>query len=249
MSISAIPRTAPFSEDEIAILNRVIAPATPIQRAWLAGFLTGLDAAAGGQLQTAAPPKASEPLTILFATESGNSEKLAADTAKAARKKGFKPTVIDFADLTPADLTKAKKLLVIAATWGEGDPPARAVRPYEDFMSDAQPRLEGLEFGVLALGDTAYADFCGVGRKIDERLEALGGKRVVERVECDLDFQTPAANWIEATLETIAPAQQPGSGHVIEVDFGARQAVVPDAPVQGEVVDHVNLNSSRSAKE
>ncbi len=249
MSLSPIPNAAPFSEDEIAMLNRVIAPATPIQRAWLAGFLTGLDAAAGGHPQTAAPPKASEPLTILFATESGNSEKLAADAAKAARKKGFKPTVIDFADLTPADLTKAKKLLVIAATWGEGDPPARAVRPYEDFMSDAQPRLEGLEFGVLALGDTAYADFCGVGRKIDERLEALGGKRVVERVECDLDFQTPAANWIEATLETIAPAPQPGSGHVIEVDFGARQAVVPDAPVEGQIVDHVNLNSSRSAKE
>ena len=68
MSLSSIPNTAPFSEDEIAILNRVIAPATPIQRAWLAGFLTGLDAAAGVQPQTAAPPKASEPLTILFAT-------------------------------------------------------------------------------------------------------------------------------------------------------------------------------------
>ena len=181
--------------------------------------------------------------------QSGNSEKLAADTAKAARKKGFKPTVIDFADLKPGDLTKAKKLIVIAATWGEGDPPARAIRTYEDLMSDAAPRIEGVEFGVLALGDTAYVDFCGVGKKIDERLEALGGKRIAERVDCDLDFQAPAAGWIESTLETIAPAPVVGTGHVIEVDFGARQAVISDTPVEGEVVDHINLNSSRSAKE
>jgi sulfite reductase (NADPH) flavoprotein alpha-component len=249
MTVSSIPNTAPFSEDEIAILNRVIAPATPLQRAWLAGFLTGLDAAAGVQPQAAAAPKAAEPLTILFATESGNSEKLAADMAKAARKKGFKPVTIDFADVTPADYTKAKKLIVIAATWGEGDPPARAVRAYEELMSDAAPRIEGVEFGVLALGDTAYVDFCGIGKKIDERLEALGGKRVAERVDCDLDYQSPAAGWIEATLETIAPKQAAGSGHVIEVDFGARQAVVSDTPVAGEIVDHINLNSSRSAKE
>jgi sulfite reductase (NADPH) flavoprotein alpha-component len=249
MSHSSIPNTAPFSEEEIAILNRVVAPATAIQRAWLAGFLTGLDAAHGTQPQAAPAAKASEPLTILFATESGNSEKLAADVAKAARKKGFKPNVVDFADLTPADLTKAKKLLVIAATWGEGDPPARAVRTYEELMSDAAPRIDGVEFGVLALGDTAYADFCGVGKKIDERLEALGGKRAVERVDCDLDYQAPAAGWIESTLETIAPAQPAGGGHVIEVDFGARQAAVSDVPVAGEIVDHVNLNSSWSAKE
>ncbi len=251
MSLSSIPNTAPFSEDEIAILNRVIAPATPLQRAWLAGFLTGLDAAQGigAAAQPSAPAKAAEPLTILFATESGNSEKLAADIAKAARKKGFKPNVVDFGDLQMADLAKAKKLLVIAATWGEGDPPSRAVRAYEELMSDAAPKLDGIEFGVLALGDTAYVDFCGTGRKIDERLEALGGKRVVDRVDCDLDYQAPASGWIEATLDTIAPAPAVGGGHVIEVDFGARQAMVPDAPVTAEVVDHINLNSSRSAKE
>ncbi|BCJ92093.1 sulfite reductase [NADPH] flavoprotein alpha-component [Terrihabitans soli] len=270
MSSTPIPSTAPFNEEEIARLNQVMSNSTPLQRAWLAGFLTGYDVGAGispqqlqyqtqglaqalGQVQAApaAESKTSEPLTIVFATESGNSEKLAADMAKAARKKGFKPNVVDFADLKPADLTKAKKLIVIAATWGEGDPPARAVRAYEELMSDAAPKLDGVEFGVLALGDTAYVDFCGVGKKIDERLEALGGKRAVKRVDCDLDFQTPASKWIESTLDTIAPAPAagaPASGQLIEVDFGAR-APVSDAPFQGEIVDHVNLNSSRSAKE
>jgi sulfite reductase (NADPH) flavoprotein alpha-component len=269
-SSSPIPSSAPFNEEEIARLNQVMAVSTPLQRAWLAGFLTGYDVGAGispqqlqyqtqglahalGQAQPApaAEAKTSEPLTILFATESGNSEKLAADMAKAARKKGFKPNVVDFADLKPADLTKAKKLIVIAATWGEGDPPARAVNAYQELMSDAAPKLDGVEFGVLALGDTAYVDFCGIGKKIDERLEALGGKRAVKRVDCDLDFQSPASKWIESTLDTIAPAPvagAPAGGHIIEVDFGAR-APVSDAPFDGEIVDHINLNSSRSAKE
>jgi sulfite reductase (NADPH) flavoprotein alpha-component len=246
-----IPNTAPFTEEDIGLLNRVIAPSSPVQRAWLAGFLAGLDAAAGtgAAAAPARAAKASEPLTILFMTESGNAEKLASDTAKAARKKGFKPNIVDMADLTPEDLTRAKKLIVIAATWGEGDPPSRGVHAFELLMSNAAPRVEGVEFGVLALGDTAYVDFCSIGRRIDERLEALGGTRAVERVDCDLDFAGPAAGWIEATLEKIAPADTGDAGSVIEVDFGARQAVVPDSPVTVEVVDHINLNSSRSDKE
>src|SRR5689334_1554624 len=113
MSSWPIPGTAPFAPEEIEILNRVVAPATPIQRAWLAGFLAGLDAAHGvsgaalavpaaaaqGAAQPAAPAQPAEPLTIVYATESGNSEKLAGDMAKAARKMNLKPTLIDMADL------------------------------------------------------------------------------------------------------------------------------------------------------
>ena len=86
---------------------------------------------------------------------------------------------------------------MIAATWGEGEPPARAARAYAELMGDAAPRLDGVEFGVLALGDTAYVEFCAIGKAIDERLEALGGKRVADRVDCDLDFAAPAAAWID----------------------------------------------------
>src|ERR1044072_6367141 len=76
MSASPIPRTAPFADDEIEILNRVVGPATAVQRAWLPGFLAGLHASSGvaGSVQAAGAPQRAEPLTILYATESGNSE-------------------------------------------------------------------------------------------------------------------------------------------------------------------------------
>ncbi|WP_375463421.1 sulfite reductase flavoprotein subunit alpha [uncultured Methylobacterium sp.] len=248
-----LPRSAPFGDSERASLDAVLAGATAVQRAWLAGFLAGMDAA-GGQpaAAPAAQPKASEPLTVIYASESGNSERLASDVAKLARKQGFKPKVVDFADLDVATLPRAGKLVAIAATWGEGEPPARAIRAYGDLMGDAAPRLDGMEFAVLALGDTSYAEFCATGKALDARFEALGGRRAAARADLDLDFETPAADWIKATLKALAPAP---ADNVVAVDF-ARAAAADDAdaepsrdPVVVEVVEHVNLNSSRSDKE
>jgi sulfite reductase (NADPH) flavoprotein alpha-component len=261
MAFSPIPNTAPFGQEEIDILNRVMAPATPVQRAWLAGFLAGFDAAAAGgaalapttfpaaAAQPAVAAQPAEPLTILYATESGNSERLAADMAKAARKMGFKPTLLDMADLEMAQLASAKRLIVIAATWGEGDPPARVVRAYGELMGDGAPRLDGVPFGVLALGDTAYAEFCAVGKALDARLQALGAERVIDRVDCDLDFQEPAGKWIASALKALAPEDIERS-RVIAVDFGAKAAPAAElGPVEAEIIEMIDLNSSQSDKE
>ncbi len=252
----ALPKTAPFSEEDVDLLNHVVGPASPLQRAWLAGFLAGVESASSGEGEAAlpsAPARPAEPLTIVFASESGNSEKLAGDMAKAARKLGLKPNVVDMADLELATLTSAKRLVFIAATWGEGEPPARAVRVYNELMGEGAPRLDGVEFGVLALGDTAYAEFCAIGKKIDERLAALGAKRVVDRVDCDLDFAEPSSKWIGDALKVLTPpdaGRSQGNGRVIAVDFGGKPAASPNTDiVEAEIVEHVNLNSSRSDKE
>ena len=250
-AFAGIPKTAPFSEEDVDLLNRVVGPASPLQRTWLAGFLAGVEAAHGGVAvaEPAAPPRAAEPLTIVYASESGNSEKLAGDMAKAARKLGFKPSVVDMAELELATLTKAKRLAVIAATWGEGEPPGRAARVYNELMGEGAPRLDGVEFGVLALGDTAYVEFCAIGKKIDERLAALGARRVADRVDCDLDFAEAAGQWIDGALKALSPADL-GNAKVIAVDFGGKPAASPNTDVvEAEVTAHVNLNSSRSAKE
>src|SRR3954454_2730900 len=109
--------------------------------------------------------------------------------------------VVGMGDADFTSLHDMKRVNMIGGTWGEGEPPGRAVHAYKTLMSDAAPRLDGVEFGVLALGDTAYAEFCAIGKAIDARLEALGGKRAAERVDCDLDFAGPAAKWIDDTLK------------------------------------------------
>ncbi len=249
---ATIPKTAPFSEEDVALLNRVVGPASPIQRAWLAGFLAGVELV-GGQTLPAPAAKTAAPLTIVYASESGNCETLAGDLAQQARKLGFKPQVVDMAELDLATLAKAKRLVVIAATWGEGEPPARATRVYNELMGEGAPRLDGVEYGVLALGDTAYAEFCAVGRKIDERLAALGAKRAVERVDCDLDFAESSTRWLADALKALTPPDADRgqeSGRVIAVDFGGKPAAAPSTDiVEAEIIEHVNLNSSRSAKE
>lgn len=250
-----LPLTAPFADAERAALDGVLGGATALQRAWLAGFLAGLDAGQGASVAAPvalAPPRAAQPLTIVYATESGNCERLANDTAAAARKRGFRPKLIDMADLDVASLQGTPDLLMIAATWGEGEPPARAAHPYAALMGDGAPRLEGTRFSVLALGDTSYAGFCTVGKELDARLESLGAVRAAPRVDCDLEYAVPAKAWIDASLLALAPVTvDPIADNVVAF---ARAAPAEDAvdlsrePFMAEVIEHHDLTSSRSSK-
>ena len=138
-----LPETAPFPADQIVALNRIISRTNAEQRTWLSGFLAGYQAATAPQPAAAAPPARRAPLTILFATESGNAEALADAARKAAGKLGFAARVLDMADATPAQIAGAQNLLVIASTWGEGDPPQRAIDFFAALMADDAPRLEG----------------------------------------------------------------------------------------------------------
>jgi sulfite reductase (NADPH) flavoprotein alpha-component len=254
-----LPKNAPFTPEDIDALNSVVARTTPQQRAWLAGFFAGFEAAqaGGAQPQPAAPAKPRQALTVLYASESGNAEALAMRTKKLAQKHGLDARIVDFADADMSVLSKAKNLMVFASTWGEGDPPSRAVDFYTALMGDGAPRIEGVRFAVLALGDTAYAQFCATGRAIDERLEALGGKRAFDRVDLDLDYSKQAAEWTEKALTELAPAEAAGTATVVHVDFkGGAHAPDDDEPqftaenpLTGEISTLVNLNGSGSTRE
>lgn len=254
-----LPKTAPFSSDEIDTLNRLVARSSPLQRSWLSGFLAGIDSANGyAQQQPLAPTRAKEKLTIIYGSETGNSESLALKARKAAQKLGFDARVLDMADASPAALTGIRNLIAIVATWGEGDPPQRAADFYKELMADAAPRLEGLRFAVLALGDTAYANFCATGRAIDERLEALGATRVTDRVDLDLDFAKKAVAWIDSTLAALVTAESaPVSATVVHVDFKAgahvddadEPAFDAESPLAAEISEIVNLNGTGSSSE
>jgi sulfite reductase (NADPH) flavoprotein alpha-component len=124
-------------------------------------------------------------------------------------------------------------------------------------MSDAAPRIEGVRFAVLALGDTAYAQFCATGKAIDQRLEALGGTRAFDRVDLDLDYAKQAAEWTEKALTELAPADATGTATVVHVDFkgGAQFAdddepqFTAENPLTGEISALVNLNGTGSTRE
>ncbi len=253
-----LPKNAPFTAEDIDVLNSVVARTTPQQRSWLAGFFAGFEAAqSGGQVLPAAAAKPRQPLTILYASESGNCEALAMRAKKNAQKHGLDAKVFDFADADFALLSKAKNLLVFAATWGEGDPPSRAVDFYTALMSEQAPRIEGVRFAVLALGDTAYQQFCATGKAIDARLEALGGVRAFDRVDLDLDYAKQAADWTEKALSELAPADGGAAATVVHVDFkgGAQLAdddepqFTAENPLTGEISALVNLNGTGSTRE
>ena len=254
--VPLLPANAPFSADEISVWNKVVARTTPLQRSWLAGFFAGFGAAQGAPTAPAAAARPRASLTVLYATESGNAEGLAIKAKKAAQKHGLDARVLDMADADMGLLAKAKNLIVYAATWGEGEPPGRASDFYHALMSDTAPRLEGVRFAVLALGDTAYTQFCATGKAIDARLEALGATRAADRIDLDLDFAKQALEWTQGALTKLAPGAAPSSS-VVHVDFhSAAQAANEDeprytaqTPLEAEITALINLNGTGSTRE
>ena len=259
-ALPLLPDSAPFAPEHIEALNAVMARTNAEQRQWLSGFLAGYHAATAGAplAAPAATPRARIPLTILYATESGNAEGVGADLKKAAAKQGFAAKLLDMAEVSPGEVADQRNLLVVASTWGEGDPPERAAEFYRALMAEDAPRFDGVRFAVLALGNSSYVNFCEVGRRIDARLEALGGERIAPRLECDLDYEAPAAAWSGGALEELARRAEPDpatavlGGDIIHVDFAApaTASLYSKAnPFPAEITESINLNSSRSTKQ
>ncbi|MGC9451451.1 MAG: assimilatory sulfite reductase (NADPH) flavoprotein subunit [Oceanipulchritudo sp.] len=249
--MKTLPEGAPLDPGQTKLLNGVLPTLTQSQAAWLSGYLASL-----GRLSSPAGPAVvgGVPLTILFGSESGNAESCAAEAAKAARKAGFEPTIADMADYPPESLSGEKQLLIIVSTWGEGDPPEGAVGFHEFVMGEKAPRLKGTHFAVFALGDTSYADFCECGKQFDRRLEELGGRRVLDRVDADVDYEPAFRKWLEAVMPRIsglAGASTPVPvAEILSPDLEApAEAYGKKNPFPAEVKDLVLLNGWGSAKE
>ena len=239
-----LPEHAPFTSDQRHALDSLLTGFNPVQRGWLSGFL-----AASGTAAAAAPvPVSAGTLTVLYGTESGNSEVLADRAVKAAKKRGFQAVMKNMSEISLAELAKSTKLLVIVSTWGDGEPPETAVSFYKEFMN-SDLSLSDLRFSVCGLGDTAYEKFCQIGKDVDARLERLGATRVFARQDCDVDYEDAYASWLESALSVLAPASAVAA-HVADVPaFASSVEYGKKNPFPAETTDKVVLNGEGSSKE
>ena len=233
MTAPFIPETAPFSED---------------QRAWLNGFLAGMYSSDGSAGGAAAAP--ATPVTILFGSQTGTSETLSKKAAKQLKASNCEPTIVDMGDCSVDDLKSLQNLLIITSTYGEGEPPDNAQSLHAALMADSAPSLEGLQYSVLGLGDSSYADFCQCSKEFDARLEALGATRCADMVECDGDADEPFAQWIAAVTPVL------GEAGAAPVDAGVDDEADSDEPqftkknpFAAKLLKTENLNKEGSSKQ
>ena len=192
-----------------------IAALTPLQLAWLSGYCWSQ---AGGQAvqpgigapAATAPAPAAEPLrvAVISASQTGNARKVAAELQQR----------LAAADYKPKNIAGEQLVLLVTSTQGEGEPPEEALSLYKLLSGKKAPKLSGLKFAVLGLGDSSYPMFCGAGKSFDELLAKLGGERLLERQDCDLEYQAEAAAWLDKIVPLVgslaaAPAAATGTGN------------------------------------
>jgi sulfite reductase (NADPH) flavoprotein alpha-component len=188
-------------------------------------------AAAASAAVSAAPT-----LTVISASHTGNGRKISEKLVAAVQALGLQARLVKAGDYNPRDIAKEKLLYVVISTHGDGDPPDEARAIYEFLGTKRAPQLPELQYSVLALGDTSYPKFCEAGRVVDERLAKLGAKRLLPRVDCDVDFEKLAQTWVDDALarmreikDKLAPAGGQ-TGSAIPTGVAPQAAPAPVAP-------------------
>jgi sulfite reductase (NADPH) flavoprotein alpha-component len=257
---------SPFNQEQVELLNRLIPTLTDGQRIWLGGYIAAFQAGAAttqinpvGQAEAtavAAPvgaPAVSREVTVLYGSQTGNSIGLSKKLGKKLEEQGLQVTLSSMGDFKPNGLKKIENLLIVVSTHGEGEPPDNAI-PFHEFLNSKRaPKLDGLRYSVLALGDTSYEFFCQTGKDFDKRLQELGGTALVPRVDCDVDFDEPAAAWMNDVLASLSSTPAVAGTVTSETITAAVSSGESEFnrtnPFKAEVLENLNLNGRGSDRE
>ncbi len=190
---------APVAEVEIAAAP--VSASAPVVDGALAGVMEG-----------------ERELVIMFGSQTGNAEGLAAVTAKKAADYGLQAKVVDMDGYDLKNLAQVKRLLLITSTWGEGEMPDNAEALWQSALSASGMNFANTHFSVCAIGDSSYDEFCKAGTDWDEKLSAFGGQRIHDIQLCDVDYEPPYLLWVNEALSRIACVDESGTFQVELVD-------------------------------
>lgn len=251
---------SPFDNEQAEKINTILSTTSKEQKVWLSGYLTAnniLDAPEEvgeniPQYQTAVmTPSKTREVTILYGSETGNAQILSESMASLLKEKDFQVSISAMNDFKSNKLKKVEDLIIISATHGEGTAPENAIDFYEFLHSRKAPKFKDLRFAVLSLGDESYEYFCQAGKDFDQRLEELGGERIVPRVDCDVDYDDAAEEWINSVISSIF--ETGGQNEDVPEEAVSTAGVTPEYsrknPYMAEVLDNIRLNGRGSEKE
>jgi sulfite reductase (NADPH) flavoprotein alpha-component len=228
------------------------APLAATTRLWLDGVLGGLFS----RVELADSPAPSTPvaaddtpaLTLLWASQTGNAEALAERFAKRLRDDGIAVELSPMADFPASKLAATHNLALISSTFGDGEPPDNG-EGFWHALNTAQLRLESLRFAVLALGDPNYNQFCQHGKQLDQRLQELGATRLLERVDCDTEFEERADHWLAQLHKALKPAPSVTDEPANAMAPGPSEAPCKTRPHASRLLTNLHLNRQSNNKE
>ncbi|GEC67674.1 sulfite reductase [NADPH] flavoprotein alpha-component [Raoultella terrigena] len=215
----------PLNPEQMARLQAATTDFTPTQLAWVSGYFWGVLNQHSGAV-AAAPAQAAEvpSITLLSASQTGNARRVAEALRDDLQAAQLNVKLVNAGDYKFKQIASEKLLIVVTSTQGEGEPPEEAVALHKFLLSKKAPKLEGTAFAVFGLGDTSYEFFCQSGKDFDSRLAELGGERLLDRVDSDVEYQGAAAEWRTRVVEVLkarapaaTPAQLATSGAVNDI--------------------------------
>jgi sulfite reductase (NADPH) flavoprotein alpha-component len=251
---------AVLNEQQWNAITQAIAGLNRDQLTWVSGYAAGMAAAQGGavapMMQAQAAPVGDAPtLTILYGSQTGNAKGVAAQCQAKAEEAGFNSKLVSMADYKPRNLKGETHVAVFVSTHGEGDAPDDAIELHEFIAGKKAPKLTNTKYAVLGLGDSSYEFFCQTGKDFDERLGKLGGKAIVDRLDCDVDYEAEAEAWLSKLIESLKEDFSAASAPAVAAQSGAAvhgvaaQTYTKKAPFKASLIESLKITGRDSVKD